>query len=245
LSVSGLKGGHSGVDIDKDIPNAIKVLAEYLKDRDVAVSSFSGGERRNSIPTKATATVSSKEILESSDLVEVEPVEDSLIVYDSRDFIDLLAEFKHGVELFNNRFNLPDTSINLAIVNLEDNSLSIEATARGMSDIGLENICNKNIELFKKYRFRVEEEYKYPAWRPQTNDFTDRVYRSVKKIFGESKYKAIHAGLECGVVSEKYPNINFASIGPTIKYPHSIYEMVKIDSIEKTFKVILDLIENE
>jgi len=242
ITVNNLRGGHSGVDIDKNIPNAIKILANYLKNHTLFISTFKGGERRNSIPANAIATVSSLDILESTDMIEVELIEDNLTVYDSKEFINLLSEFKDGVSLFNSEFNLPESSINLAIVELKNGKISIDASARGMSESSLEEICNYNIELFKKYNFRVYDEYKYPAWRPQTNNFTNRVYKGVKKVFGKSEYKAIHAGLECGVISEKYPNMKFASIGPTIVYPHSVNEKVKIDSIGKTFEVILDLI---
>ncbi len=245
VTVSGLKGGHSGVDIDKNIPNAIKVLANFLKNKNVAISTFNGGERRNSIPTNAIATLSSEEILKSSSLVKVEPIEEELIVYESKKIIDLLVEFNNGVNSFNREFNLPDTSINLAIINFKDGLLSIEATARAMSDSSLEEICNSNIELFEKYGFNIFQEYKYPAWKPEINDFADIVYKSVKEVFGKSEYKAIHAGLECGVIYKRYPKISFVSIGPTIVYPHSINEKVKIDSIEKTFKVILKLLIEE
>jgi len=54
--------------------------------------------------------------------------------------------------------------------------------------------------------------------------------------------RAIHAGLECGVISEKYPSIELASIGPTIRYPHSTREMVKIESVDKTFEVLKRII---
>ena len=60
----------------------------------------------------------------------------------------------------------------------------------------------------------------------------------MEEVFGKSKMMAIHAGLECGVISQKYPALKLASIGPTICYPHSTREKVKIDSIEKTFDVL-------
>jgi dipeptidase D len=65
----------------------------------------------------------------------------------------------------------------------------------------------------------------------------------MKDVFGESQMKAIHAGLECGIISQKYPQIKIASIGPTIRYPHSSREMVKLDSVEKSFEVLKRVIE--
>ena len=242
VSVLGLEGGHSGVDIEKDIPNAIKILTKYLSDKPVALSSFEGGERRNSIPANAIATLSSSEILESSHSVKVEAISDSLKVYSSTKFIELLNSFEHGVNSYNSEFNLPDTSINLAIVKLEDDKVTVESSARAMSDNALEEICKKNMELFNKYDFKSSNEYKYPSWRPETNSFTEQVNQAMKKVFGKSKYIAIHAGLECGVISQRYPDIKFASIGPSISYPHSTREKVKLDSIDKIFEVIEDIL---
>ncbi len=244
LSVSGLEGGHSGVEIHKNIPNAIKVLAQYLDNREVHIASCSGGERRNSIPTHIDMVVSAKEPLESNHWVEVTPFDTTVDVYDSSDFLNFLREFQQGVYAYNHEFNLPDTSINLAIVNFENSLVTIECSSRGMSDEGLEAITDRNINLFKKYGFKTSIEYKYPAWKPKINNFTSLVYSTIAKEIGESRYEAIHAGLECGLLLSKYPNIEFASIGPTIVSPHSTHERVKIDSIGKTFRVVQNIIKN-
>ncbi|MCK4440757.1 MAG: aminoacyl-histidine dipeptidase, partial [Sulfurovaceae bacterium] len=62
------------------------------------------------------------------------------------------------------------------------------------------------------------------------------------EIFGHSEYKAIHAGLECGIISQKYPNMKLSSIGPNIRYPHSKREKIEIESIFRTFRVVLNII---
>jgi dipeptidase D len=242
VSVSGLDGGHSGVDINKNILNAIKVLAEYLLDKPIAISSFEGGDRRNSIPTSALAMITSSKKLESTGIITVveTPARDTF--YDSTSFITLLNSFEHGVDRYNNEFNIPDTSINLAIVTMKEGKIYIESSARGMSDEGLHEICQKTLLLFDKFGFQYTEQYKYPSWKPEINEFTKTISESMKNIFGIGEYKAIHAGLECGLISKIYPNIKFASIGPTICYPHSVRERVKLDSIGKTFEVIKDTI---
>jgi len=244
LSVSGLEGGHSGVEIHKDIPNAIKIMANFLEGKEVRVASCSGGERRNSIPTEITMIVSSKEPLNSNNLVEVNSFDTTVEVYKSSDFLNLLIEFQQGVYAYNEEFNLPDTSINLAIVKFENGLAKIECSSRGMSDEGLEAINEKNVNLFKKYGFKSSIEYKYPSWKPEINTFTSLVNDAMNQEFSESKYEAIHAGLECGVLLEHYPNIKFASIGPTIVSPHSMNERVKLDSVGKIFKVVKEVIKN-
>jgi len=242
LSVSGLAGGHSGVEIHKNIPNAIKVLAEYLEDKSVLVASCHGGERRNSIPTDVVIKLSSTKALESSDLVHVKKLNEPLEVYESDDFLNLLVAFKHGVNSYNEEFNLPDTSINLAIVNFENGLLQIECSTRAMSDDGLEEINAKYLNLFEEHNFSTSMEYKYPSWKPEINSFTSLINDAMLKEYGESRYEAIHAGLECGVLLERYSNMKFASIGPTIVSPHSTHEKVKLDSVGKIFKVIEEVI---
>ena len=238
LSVSGLAGGHSGVEIHKNIPNAIKVLAEYLEGKSVLVASCHGGERRNSIPTNIVMQLSSKEPLEGNHWVKVKLLENHLDVYESDDFLNLLFDFKHGVNSFNDEFNLPDTSINLAIVSFENGKATIESSSRAMSEEGLEEINEKYLQLFEKYNFSSSVEYKYPSWKPEINAFTSAVNDAMIKEFKESKYEAIHAGLECGMLLERYPHMKFASIGPTIVSPHSTHEKVKLDSVGKILKVV-------
>ena len=243
LSVSGLEGGHSGVEIHKNIPNAIKVIAEYLENREVLIASCFGGERHNSIPANIKMILSSKEPLESNHLVKVKSFDTTVEVYKSSDLLNLLIEFQQGVYAYNEEFNLPDTSINLAIINFENGLAKIECSSRGMSDEGLEAINNKNINLFKKHGFKSSIEDKYPSWKPEINEFTSLVNSAMAKEFNQSKYEAIHAGLECGVLLEHYPTIKFASIGPTIVSPHSTHEKVKLDSIGKIFKVVEEIIK--
>jgi dipeptidase D len=242
LTVSGLAGGHSGVEIHKNIPNAIKVLAEYLKDKEVLLSSCQGGERRNSIPTTMVMKLSSSKPLESSDLVNVRELDETLEVYESDEFLNLLINFEHGVNSHNEEFNLPDTSINLAIVKLENGEVQIECSSRAMSEEGLEEINEKYLKLFEEHNFSTAIEYKYPSWKPEINSFTSLINDAMIEEYGESKYEAIHAGLECGVLLERYSNMKFASIGPTIVSPHSIHEKVKLNSVGKIFKVVEEVI---
>ena len=242
VAVRGLMGGHSGVDIDKNIPNAIKVLVEYLEDKEVKISTFEGGERRNSIPANARVRLTSKEPLESEGRVEVKRLDERLVVYETHEFIELLANFKTGIHAYNEEFNLVDRSINLALVSFKQGRAEIECSSRAMSAEGQEKIDMYAMELFKAYGYRVAIEEKYSSWRPEINEFTSLVNQAMEKVFGESCYEAIHAGLECGVILERYPHIKFASIGPNIDAPHSTRERVELASVEKTFSVIEELI---
>ncbi|MEA3492688.1 MAG: M20/M25/M40 family metallo-hydrolase [Campylobacterota bacterium] len=244
VTVSGLPGGHSGVDIDKDIPNALKLLAGYLKSREVGIVSLEGGERRNSIPVEASAIVKSDTPPKSQDHIQIEAVECSdPILYAGDEIIDLMRGFSHGVQEMSEAFKIPERSINLAIVSTQGALCKIQTNARAMSADGLTRISGETLYFFESYGFDVEMADKYPSWRPEVNEFTKEVSLCMEEVFGESRMMAMHAGLECGLLSEKYPAIKIASIGPTIRYPHSTREEVDIDSIDKTFEVLKRVVE--
>ncbi len=245
VSISGLLGGHSGVDIDKGIPSAIKLLGEFLYESKVTqIASFSGGERRNAIASSAVAVVYSLVPLESKGEIRCKKIELApSILSEGEKLIALIAHFRHGVHQHNETLGIPDTSINLAIINTkEDGKIVIESSARAMSDEGLRTISDEMERFLTSYGCEVLHEDKYPSWKPEQNDFTQIVDSAVKKVFGASKMTAIHAGLECGVIAKKYLNMQFASIGPTIRYPHSIREKVHLDSVKRTFEVVCEVI---
>ncbi len=245
VAVKGLVGGHSGVDIDKGIPSAIKVLGRYLAEKEVTqLASFYAGERRNSIPANAVAIVRSEKILESKGDVTVRELsEKPKVLKEGEKIISLIDTFKHGVHAMNEELGIPDVSINLAIITADEKGgVKIETSARAMDAEALEDVTAKTVEMFKSYGFEAEVEDKYPAWKPDISAFTKLVSEEMRAVFGKSKMMAIHAGLECGLIAEKYPAMKFASIGPTIRYPHSTREEVDLVSVERTYEVLLGII---
>ncbi len=246
VAVKGLVGGHSGVDIDKGIPSAIKVLGRYLAANGVTqLASIYAGERRNSIPSNAVAIIRTKKKLKSYGDVTVRALTERPKVFLHGDrIIELIDGFKQGVHKMNDALGIPDVSINLAIITSDEKGgLSIETSARAMGVNELEMLIAETVKFFDNYECKVLVEDKYPAWKPNITEFTDLVSKEMKKVFGKTKMTAIHAGLECGVIAQKYPQIKFASIGPTIRYPHSTREEVDILSVEKTFEVLQGIIK--
>lgn len=246
VAVKGLVGGHSGVDIDKGIPSAIKVLGTYLIENDVIqLASIYGGERRNSISANAVAIVRSEVALEGKGDVTVRVLNESPQVFsEGEKIIEMIDAFKHGVHAQNEELGIPDISINLAIITADEKGgLKVETSARAMDAQKLEVLCDETLAFFRSYGFEVELEDKYPAWKPDISEFTNLVSDEMKKGFGKTKMMAIHAGLECGVIAEKYPAMKFASIGPTIRYPHSTREEVDIASVERTYHVLENIIK--
>ncbi len=240
ILVSNLPGGHSGVDIDKEIPSAIKLLIEYLNSNKIDYFSLiEGGERRNSIPVNAKAIIKCNKDLISTNNVSVKRIDSNLKVFkNSKKILELLDKLPHGVIDYNKEFNVPQTSANLAQISTTNNNLEIAVTPRAMSNDSLNSIIADITKLFKEYNFNTKIEDEYPAWKPEVNEFTKLVKDGLNAVFGKSDIKVIHAGLECGLLSEKLKGVKFASIGPNIKFPHSKREFVEIDSVDKTYKAL-------
>ena len=247
ISISNLAGGHSGVDIDKNIPNAIKLLIESIKQSNAKILDINGGERINSIAANAKAIVASKkEPIKTDENMKIEKIDtksEHLVVYSDK-LVDFLYKFENGVRSFNSELNVVQDSINLALISTNIDSITVEFSARSMSNDGLKNLKDSTKKALEESNFKVETYGKYPAWSPDINDFTNTVLDIYKKFNNKASLRAIHAGLECAIFKEKYPNLKIASIGPTIKYPHSKREFVYKDSIENLFKILKEIIKS-
>jgi dipeptidase D len=243
LHISGLPGGHSGVEIHKNIPNAIKVFAEYLKDKDVQIASIEAGERVNSIPTNLKAILYSHGELKCEKLVKIEKIDGIFEIVENQEIVELLNNFENAVIAYNHELDVPDRSINLAILSLVNGVIKIQTSARAMDGKGLTDIQKRYESFFRSYGYEVKSYGKYPAWKPEINSFSKVVEKAMIEIFRKSQFKAIHAGLECAIISEKYPEIKFASIGPNIRSPHSRHEKVEVDSVERIYEVVKKIVE--
>ena len=213
VSIKGLPGGHSGVDIDKNIPNAIIELL-YKVDN---LAYIKGGERRNSIPANAYAL----EVFDGDEEVEV---------YDN-EYLQFLRKLPHGVLEFDFKYKLPSKSINFALI--ENNEIIL--SARANSNEKLQEV--KEYILAKTYGCEVVFEDEYPAWKPEENELALKL-----KEITDAKLSVIHAGLECAILKQKFPNVKMASYGPLIENPHSIRERVNIKSIKKVVDSVERLI---
>jgi len=240
ISISNLPGGHSGVDIDKNIPNAIIELAKFIKDNNLKVVSFSGGERINSIPANAKAVVCAKEELKPNSFIEVRRLDKSFKVTNFE--IETLTDMKNGVIDYSSEFDAVQNSSNLALVKVADNKATIEISLRSLSNEELENLAKVAKESYELLGYKVELNDKYPAWKPEINNFTKEVENAIKEVFNSCQRVVIHAGLECGLLSQKLPNVQIASIGPNIRFPHSTREYVELDSVERVFEVVKKLV---
>jgi dipeptidase D len=241
ITISKLQGGHSGVDIDKNIPNGIKLIAKTIKECDGKLLDINGGERINSIPVNVKAIIASKSTpIASHEFMKIEKIDtkaEHLNVYDDK-IIDFIYDFQNGVRAMNDELKVVQNSINLAIIKTGINEIKIELSARSMDNTELKNLKDETIKMLEDYNFIVETNGKYPAWKPDINEFTSKVLEIYKEVNPKASLEAIHAGLECAIFKDKYPHIKVASIGPTINFPHSKKEQVSIKSVENVYKIV-------
>ncbi|MGE0050387.1 MAG: aminoacyl-histidine dipeptidase [Arcobacter sp.] len=241
ITISKLQGGHSGVDIDKNIPNGIKLIAKTIKECDGKLLDINGGERINSIPVNVKAIIASKLTpIASHEFMKIEKIDtksEHLNIYDDK-IIDFIYDFQNGVRAMNDELKVVQNSINLAIIKTGINEIKIELSARSMDNTELKNLKDETIKMLEDYNFIVETNGKYPAWKPDINEFTSKVLEIYKEVNPKASLEAIHAGLECAIFKDKYPHIKVASIGPTINFPHSKKEQVSIKSVENVYKIV-------
>ena len=246
ISISKLQGGHSGVDIDKNIPNGIKLIAQTIKECDGKLLDINGGERINSIPVNVKAIIASKSTPVASHenmiIEKIDTKSEHLNIFDEK-IIDFIYDFENGVRAMNEELKVVQNSINLAIIKTGIDGIKIELSARSMDNVELNNLKNETVKMLENYGFTVTTNGKYPAWKPDINEFTSKVLEIYKKFNKNASLQAIHAGLECAIFKDKYSHIKVASIGPTIKFPHSRKEQVSIKSVENVYKVIKEITE--
>ncbi|MBY0541720.1 MAG: M20/M25/M40 family metallo-hydrolase, partial [Campylobacterales bacterium] len=245
ITIGKLQGGHSGVDIDKNIPNGIKLIAKTIKECGGKLLDINGGERINSIPVNVKAIIASAITpIASHENMKIEKVaakSEHLNIYDDK-IINFIYNFQNGVRAMNEELNVVQTSINLAIIKTGIDEIKIELSGRSMDNEDLKNLKNETIQMLKDYNFEVTTNGKYPAWKPDINEFTSKVLEIYKKFNPNASLEAIHAGLECAIFKDKYPFIKVASIGPTINFPHSKKEQVSIKSVENVYKIVKKII---
>ena len=276
IKVSGLKGGHSGVDIHQGRGNALRIMGgvlQVLLDRlPIEIAEINGGSAQNAIPREAAAVVladpSREKELKSivataeagykTDLggfdsglqITVEKTERPAKVLDTADAkqtVALLASLHHGVVAMSpDVAGLVQTSTNLATVSTKGDVVEIVTSQRSAIESSMLAAARMVATVCRLAGFEVEHAGKYPGWKPEPNsDIVRKLQEVHQKLFGEpAKLIAMHAGLECGVIGEKYPGMEMASFGPTIVGPHSPNERVKISSVQSFWNYLKLVLEN-
>ena len=276
VKVSGLRGGHSGVDIHEQRGNAIKILTRLLwkasLNHEFFLFDIKGGDKHNAIPREAYAKVSiqqknknafvkdikaeEKEIYEEIkpidpnlkvDVTSTEPSKNVLEKTSQINLLNLLHGLPHGVHQMNYDIKtLVNTSTNLATISVKEKAILIGMSSRSPMKSALQDMRDRIKAIAVLAGAKVSEGTPYPGWKP---NLQSKILALTKKIFkdmfkAEPKIEAIHAGLECGIIGEKFPGMDMVSIGPTIKNPHSPEEHVSISTVEKFYKYLLKILDS-
>ena len=165
----------------------------------------------------------------------------------SETVLSLLNALPHGVAAMS--YDIPDlveTSINLARVRPDGNHVTVSLSGRSSIDSALESLRRRVRALGVLAGARVDEDTPYPGWKP---DLESRLLEIVKAVhtneFGqEPGVKAIHAGLECGILGKKVPGMDMISFGPIIEFPHSPDERVQIASVGRFYRLLTATLEH-
>ncbi|MCX8083432.1 MAG: beta-Ala-His dipeptidase [Calditerrivibrio sp.] len=260
IEIDGLNGGHSGIDIDKGYANAIKLLTELMIAIEVEyILDIRGGTAHNAIPRSASAAlltnytkedinrifyqICQRYPLDNAKLTISHVTQHRGVLFYFKEILKTLSKLNHGVfTRMKGRFQGIETSSNLAKIELANNTLIIVESLRSTTD-GAMDLLKKNIEK-KLTGFSYYYCCDYPGWVPKENStLLEEGIRSYRKLFNEQpNIKVIHAGLECGVFSQKNPFLDIISLGPNIHNPHSPDEKLEKLSVQKIYNLTKDII---
>ena len=260
LSLKGLSGGHSGIQIHEQLGNAIKLMGQLLYGiRGARLVSIDAGVAHNVIPREATAVIAAPSGSEAALREHLEKLRvqwlsflpaadhelaltlapadrgEGLSRTDSLVVLGLIAAFPHGVQAYNlaQPADLPDLSINLAVCTLREGALFLEASFRFFNYEQSLPLQQAVESLAGAYELLIEPQVGYPGWQPDFNSaLLAQASKLHERLFGfEPAVKAIHAGLECGILKSKKPDCDILSFGPTIRGAHSPTERLEIGTV--------------
>ena len=274
LVVDGLKSGHSGADIHRNRANANKIMGEFMSRiqnlMPLCLTSLSGGAKDNVIPGSCQATLVAMginlerindiaaalqaEVREQYDepeaTVQAFDVDalggNSLSTESTAKVISLLCSAPNGVQAWSKDIEgLVQTSLNLAVVKLGE-KLNVTLSVRSSVNTEKREVLDQLKKLAEMFEASYEEDGAYPAWEfKKESRLRDVMVPTYKELFGtDAKVEAIHAGLECGLFTEKIPGLDCVSIGPQMHDIHTSRERLEIGSTQRTWEFLLAVLKN-
>jgi dipeptidase D len=246
VSTVGFKGGHSGVDIEKGINNAIIDSIDYINKHDCVMHSINGGERRNAIPRDVECIVSSDTKInwELHSNFSAKKIDLCKSEFSLEKIQKLLLPFSDGVRAWDSNNDVPRKSVNTALIKSDGNKSNIVFTARANTKDDFRILKQELVQYFQLFNVKINMSSGYQPWDPEETDFSKLVLEKSKIYFPKANYKVIHAGLECAVLKEKIEKIDAVSMGPNIFFPHSNREYVELSSVNNICKILEEVISN-
>lgn len=277
IDVKGLKGGHSGDDINKNLANANKLLNRILWDASrlfgLRLVDFQGGNLRNAIAREAYAIVYIPKTkkgafekfvkrMEADFKKEYQVTEPGLQAFatiteetshkvftrnSQKRLLDSIYSCPHGVIAMSQTIdNFVETSTNLASVKRQDDYVLITTSQRSSIESSKDDIANMVRACFENVGAHVEHGDGYPGWAPNPNSVIRKIAEECyMELFHRApKVKAIHAGLECGLIGDKFEGMDMISIGPTLRGVHSPDERIEIPTVQMFWDFVAEILKN-
>ena len=277
LLVSGLKGGHSGVDIHLGRGNANVILANFLNDylaqSNGRLVEFVGGSARNAIPREAVATIAIKaeqfpelknavavtqtewqqKLQDIDDQLQItaqqntDQINDVIALHQQQAWLKALATCPYGIAQWSIALaDVVETSNNIGVVKLTKDEAKILIMVRSMVNQEAVAFAQNIQQHFANFQIQSELTPLVSGWTPNPESAAlkclQQAYQSAFEI--EPNLKVIHAGLECGIIAEHYPDLQMVSFGPDIQGAHAPGERVKVDTVEKCWKLLVTALES-
>ena len=269
LTIGSLLGGHSGADIALERGNAIKLIGRIANEiKDIQLSNIKGGLKVNANPRDASLTfVSSlnddeieKTVQEAVSKIKNELLHsDSNLTYSlnkttsskvlskesSKAILNLLCLIPNGLRHRDLALEgLTTASENVGIVTLDDLRFSLYMSLRSCLQSYIDDMVSELFTLAEVLNFNVRSDNWYPAWDYVDNSpLRNKMCEVFKKVYGkEMLLEGIHAGLECGIFKNKFPDMDIITFGPNIYDCHSPNEKIELSSLERTYGFLIELL---
>ena len=264
IKVSGLLGGHSGMDINDNRGNAIKVFASILDklNSDITIGEFKSGSVDNIIPSSGSVKVYGAKIEELEEakkkaLEEYKDVKGELKIDISKasgksytkelseKIIKMIKNVACGTNTMMKDGITVESSDNLALIKEEDGFIKSEISLRSSENHVLEELSDRIKKTLEDLKINYTIDSIYPGWEYKEDSKLRPLAQKVYKEFEGKEFDTIviHAGLECGAFYEKYPNLDIISIGPNISGAHSPEEKVEIESVQRVYAYLKELLK--
>jgi len=275
LTIKGLHGGHSGIEIHKGLGNSNKLINRFLYkflNNNILLTSFDGGGLRNAIPREAQAVFSvskteSKEVesqfntlkkeitsefasIEENLKIELVPIDKAgkaLSLENSQKFVSALQAAHNGVyRMSPDIADLVEASNNIARVEVRKGNAKILCLTRSSVESSKSWVADSLKAAFELGGMKTEYSGSYPGWKPNPDAEILKIAETIyeKQNGKKPSVAACHAGLECGIIGEKFPKMEMISFGPTIKGAHSPKEKVSISSVQKFWAYLQEILKN-
>ena len=274
LSLSGLTGGHSGACIQCGRANAdvvmLRILRRLCTAHGIRLISLEGGTKHNAVPRNSQAVIAAddaaavqeeirqlegalKKEFEVTDpglqlaVREIDNFGKALTAAGTKALVTLLSSFPDGVMHMDQHLEgLVETSLNLGILRVSGTELYAEYLVRSSLESRLDEMLQLFTFIAGQYGASLTCADRYPAWQYVADSaFRRKAVSLFEKQYGKKPVvETIHAGLECGLLSEKIPGLDAVSLGPDIENIHTPQERMSVSSVQRTYDLIRSIIES-